>query len=75
MENLYVATESVEKAQRILREMRSILSRGGFNLNKWNSINAEFFETVNSGRRFDQLQKVQPQNQKVLGLPWKPTSD
>ena len=59
MDDLYVATDSVEKAQRTLREMRSILSRGGFNLTKWNSINSEFFETVNSSIRFDQLQKVQ----------------
>ena len=36
MDDLYVATDSVEKAQRILSEMRPTLSRG-FNLTKWNS--------------------------------------
>ena len=37
MEDLYVATDTIEKAQRILREIRASLSRGGFNLTQWNS--------------------------------------
>ena len=34
MDDLYVATDSIERAQGILREMRAALSRGGFNLTK-----------------------------------------
>ena len=74
MDDLYVATDSVEKAQRILREMRATLSRGGFNLTKWNSNSSEFLETLEPGIKLDPS-KVQPQNQKVLGLPWKPITD
>ena len=74
MDDLYVATDSIGKAQRILREMRATLSRGGFNLTKWNSNSSEFLETVEPGIRLDQS-KVQPQNQKVLGLPWNPITD
>ena len=74
MDDLYVATDSVEKAQRILRGMRATLSRGGFNLTKWNSNSSEFLETLELGIRLDPL-KVQPQNQKVLGLPWNPITD
>ena len=74
MDDLYVATDSVEKAQRILREMRATLSRGGFNLTKWNSNSSEFLETVDPGIRLDPS-KVHPQNHKVLGLPWNPITD
>ncbi|XP_075256602.1 uncharacterized protein LOC142349074 [Convolutriloba macropyga] len=64
MDDLYVATDSVEKAQRILREMRATLSRGGFNLTKWNSNSSEFLETLEPGIRLDPS-KVQPQSQKA----------
>ena len=74
MDDLYVATDSIEKAKRILREMRATLSRGGYNLTKWNSNSSEFLETVEPGVRLDPS-KVQPQNQKVFGLPWNPRTD
>ena len=74
MDNLYVATDSVERAQRILREMRATLSRGGFNFTKWNSNSSEFLATLEPGMRLDPS-KVQPQNQKALGLPWNPITD
>ena len=74
MDDLYVATDSMKKAQRILREMRATLSRGGFNLTKWNSNSSEFLENVEPGIRLDPS-KVHPQNQKVLGLPWHPITD
>ena len=54
--------------------MRATLSRGGFNLTKWNSNSSEFLETVEPGIRLD-TSKVQPQNQKALGLPWNPITD
>ena len=54
--------------------MRANLSRGGFNLTKWNSNSSEFLETVEPGIRLDPS-KVQPQIQKVLGLPWNPITD
>ena len=54
--------------------MRATLSRGGFNLTKWNSNSSEFLETVEPGIRLDPS-KVQPQNQKVFGLPWNPITD
>ena len=53
MDNIYVATYSVEKAQRILREKRATLSRGGFNLTKWTSNSSEFLKTVEPGIRLD----------------------
>ena len=59
MDDLYVATDSREKAQRILREMRATLSRGDFNLTKWNSNRSEFLETVEPGIRLDPSE-VQP---------------
>ena len=74
MDDLYVATDSIEKAQRILREKRATLSRGGFNLTKWNFNSSEFLETVGTGIRLDPS-KVQPQIEKVLGLPWNPITD
>ena len=74
MDDLYVATDSIEKAQRILREMRATLSRGGFNLTKWKSNSSEFLETLEPGKGLDPS-KVQPQNQKELGLPWNPITD
>ena len=54
MGDLYVATDSIEKAQRILHEARATLSRGGFNLTKWNSNFSEFVETVEPGIRLEQ---------------------
>ena len=74
MDDLYFATDSIEKAQNILREMRRTLSRGGFNLTKWSSNSFEFLETDELGMRLDPW-KVEPQNQKVLRLPWNPIID
>ena len=77
MDDLYVATDatdSIEKAQRKLGEKRATLSRGGFNLSKWNSNSSEFLETVEPGIRLDPS-SVQPQKQKALGLPWNPITD
>ena len=59
MDDLYVATDSIEKAQRILREMRATLSRRGFNLTKWNSNSSEFLETLEPGIRLHSS-KIQP---------------
>ena len=53
MDDLYVATDSVEKAQRILREMRRTLSRRGFNLTKWISNTSKFVETLEPGLSLD----------------------
>ena len=74
MDDFSVATYSIEKAQRILREMRATLSRRGFNLAKWNSNSSEFLETLEPGIKLHSS-KIQPQNQKVLGLPWNPITD
>ena len=74
MDDLYYATDSIEKAQRILREMRATLTRGGFNLTKWNSNSSEFLETVEPGIRLDPSE-IQPLNQKVPGLSWNPIDD
>ena len=54
--------------------MRATLSRGGFNLTKWNSNSSDFLETLEPGIRLDPS-NVQPKNQKVLGLPWNPITD
>ena len=74
MDDLYVATDSIQKVQIILREMRAVLSRGGFNLTKWNSNSSEFLETNEPGIRLNPS-KTQLKNQKVLGLPWNPITD
>ena len=74
VDNLYVATNSVEKALRILREKRATLSGGGFNLTKWTSNGSELVKTVEPGIRWDPS-KLQPQNQKALGLTWNPITD
>ena len=69
VDDLYVATDSIEKAQRILREMRILTL-----FTKRNSNSSEFLETVEPGNGLEQS-KVQLQNQKVLGLPWNPITD
>ena len=69
IDDLYVSTNSLEHAQKILQEMRKVLSKRGFNLTKWNSSTPEFLNSIEPKIRLHPDNAL-PQYQKVLGLPW-----
>ena len=54
--------------------MRNVLSKGGFNLTKWNSSSPEFLISIEPKIRLHP-DNVLPQNEKVLGLPWNAALD
>ena len=74
MNDFYVFTISIECAQKIPQGMRNDLSKGGFNLTKWNSSGPEFLNSLEPKIRLHQDNAL-PQNHKVLGLPWKAALD
>ena len=74
MDDLYVSTNSFEGAQKILQGMRNFLSKGSFNLNKWNSNSPEFLSSLEPKIKLHPKNAL-PQNQKVIGLPWNAALD
>ena len=54
--------------------MRNVLTKGCFNLTKWNSSSPEFLNSIEPKIRLHP-DKTLPQNQKVLGLPWNAALD
>ena len=42
MNDLHVSTNSLDGAQKIVQGMKNVLSKGRFNLTKWNSSSTEF---------------------------------
>ena len=74
MDDLYISTNSLEGAQKIMQGMRNVLSKGGFNLTKWNSSSPEFLNSMEHKIRLHPDNAL-PQNQKVLGLPWNAALD
>ena len=54
--------------------MRTVLSKGGFNLTKWNSSSPEFLNSIEPKIRLHP-DNARLQNQKVLGLPWNAALD
>ena len=74
MDDLYISTNSLEGAQKILQGMRNVLSKGGFNLTKWNSNSPQFLNSVEAKIRLHPDNAL-PQKQKVLGLPWNAALD
>ena len=46
MDDLHVSSNSLEDAEKILQGMRKVLSKGGFNLTKWNSSSPEFLNSI-----------------------------
>ena len=74
MDDLYDSTNSLEGAQKILQEMRNVLSKGDFNLTKWHSSSPEFLSSIKRKIRLH-LDNALHQNQKVLGLPWNAALD
>ena len=74
MDDLYVSTNLLEDAQKILQGMRKVLSKGGFNLTKWNSSSPEFLNSIEP-KIWLHPDNALPQYQKVLGLPWNAALD
>ena len=74
MDDLYISTNSLEGAQKILQGIRNVHSKGGFNLTKWNSSSPEFLNSTEPKIRLHPDNAL-PQNQKVLGLPWNAALD
>ena len=74
IDDLYVSTNSLEGAQKILQGMRNVLSKGGFNLTKWNSSSPECLSSLEPEIRLHPTNAL-PQNQKALGLPWNAALD
>ena len=72
--DLYVSTNSLEGAQKILQGMRKIHSKGGFKLTKWNSSSPVFLNSIEP-KIILHPNNALPQNQKVLGLLWNAALD
>ncbi|XP_070385218.1 uncharacterized protein [Dermacentor albipictus] len=78
-DNLYVddlvtGGDSVEEAERIIRESQSILKAAGMNLRKWRSnypeLIASFAETESAQKTLPELRPT-----KILGVEWRPDTD
>ena len=74
MDDLYISTNDVEKAVKIMSSTKACLSLGGFKLTKWNSNSAAFLQQVSSDQLLN-TNEASPQIQKVLGLPWNANTD
>ncbi|XP_072143108.1 uncharacterized protein [Dermacentor andersoni] len=78
-DNLYVddlvtGADSVEEAERIIRESQSILKAAGMNLRKWRS---NYPELIASFAETESAQKTLPElgPTKILGVEWRPDTD
>lgn len=78
-DNLYVddfvtGADSVEEAERIIRESQTILEMGGMNLRKWRSNHPEIIASL---AETESAQKTLPElgPTKILGVEWRPDTD
>ncbi|XP_075529865.1 uncharacterized protein LOC142563199 [Dermacentor variabilis] len=78
-DNLYVddlvtGADSVEEAERVIRESQSILKAAGMNLRKWRS---NYPELIASFAETESAQKTLPElgPTKILGVEWRPDTD
>nr|XP_054933975.1 uncharacterized protein LOC129388030 [Dermacentor andersoni] len=78
-DNLYVddlvtGADSVEEAERIIRESQSILKAAGMNVRKWRS---NYPELIASFAETESAQKTLPElgPTKILGVEWRPDTD
>ncbi|XP_072140825.1 uncharacterized protein [Dermacentor andersoni] len=78
-DNLYVddlvtGADSVEEAERIIKESQSILKAAGMNLRKWRS---NYPELIASFAATESAQKTLPElgPTKILGVEWRPDTD
>ena len=73
-DDLYISTADVESAVNVMNSTKECHSLGCFNLTKWNSNSDEFLKNV-ANENLLKPDLPSPQPQKVLGLPWKASTD
>ena len=77
MDDLFVSTDTIQEATSIIRDLRLVLSRGGFNLTKWISNSPEILNNVPPDHRALSSDEIRhtPKPRKVLGVDWKLSRD
>ena len=77
MDDLFVSTDTIQEAIGIVRDLRLVLSRGGFNLTKWISNSPEILKNVPPDHRALSPDEIRhpSKDQKVLGVDWKLSTD
>ncbi|XP_063728597.1 uncharacterized protein LOC134856162 [Symsagittifera roscoffensis] len=74
MDDLYVTSSTVEEALQQMTQLRGSLSRGGFNLNKWNSNSKPFLDSIDPNILVSPNDPT-PKHQRVLGVHWNTNTD
>ncbi|VEN41764.1 unnamed protein product [Callosobruchus maculatus] len=69
VDDLVVAVNNEEDAERIFYESKEILAKAGMNLRKWNTNNAKLRGTMNCSST------ANTESKKVLGVLWHPSKD
>ena len=77
MDDVFVSTDTIQEAISIIRDLRLVLSRRGFNLTKWNSTSPEVLTNLPPDHRALSPDKIRhaPKPQKVLEVDWKLSTD
>ena len=74
MDDLYVTSSTVEEALQQMTQLRGSLSRGGFNLNEWNSNSKPFLDSIDPNILVSPNDPT-PKHQRVLGVHWNTNTD
>ncbi|KAK9754418.1 hypothetical protein QE152_g1292 [Popillia japonica] len=75
VDDLITGADTIEEGTRIVNEATTPLRRGGFELRKWCSNNAEVFNTTHNTLDSDSIRSLDKENAKILGLLWNSTKD
>lgn len=77
MDDLMTGVESVEEGYKIHTEIKNILAKGGFQLQKWISNSEELLHKIrkSKGDKADEVKIKIDNTTKILGLTWDPRAD
>ena len=78
VDDCLLSVTGVESAIQVVKDLRSLLSRGGFRLTKWLSSNEEVMRTIPDEDKFKSIKNVMPSSslrERVLGVHWHVPTD
>lgn len=75
VDDFLLGCESIDEGQQIHQQMNELLSRGGFQLQKWSSSNVDLHNKIKDGPLTENLELKSDAVMKILGLTWDRLTD